>query len=31
VEVAEGMEAAGILPTRPLPPGELGLVERPGR
>ena len=31
VEVAEGMEAAGVLPTRPLPPGELGLVEHPGR
>lgn len=29
VEVAEGMEAAGVLKTRPIPPGELGLVETP--
>jgi len=29
VEVAEGMEAAGVLKTRPMPPGELGLVETP--
>jgi O-acetyl-ADP-ribose deacetylase (regulator of RNase III) len=29
VEVAEGMEAAGVLRTRPMPPGELGLVETP--
>jgi O-acetyl-ADP-ribose deacetylase (regulator of RNase III) len=29
VEVAEGMEAAGVLRTRPIPPGELGLVETP--
>jgi O-acetyl-ADP-ribose deacetylase (regulator of RNase III) len=25
IEVAEGMEAAGVLPTVPVPPGELGL------
>jgi O-acetyl-ADP-ribose deacetylase (regulator of RNase III) len=30
IEVAEGMEAAGVLPTVPVPPGELGLVERSG-
>lgn len=30
IEVAEGMEAAGALRTVPIPPGELGLVERSG-
>ena len=29
IEVAEGMEAAGVLKTRPVAPGELGLVESP--